>query len=168
MISNLNLQYIKRQHIEFSMDGEEHMAHLLADRGFLVYFSREHPYHGYDLMVYPNVTVEVKTSSFRKVNQNLSGYQFNLFKQAHSRRIAEDIVVLLCQRTCSEAIPFIIPGEIVAWKNAISLAVENPMLYRGKWSHYCNAFDRILLAGGKRFKQGRVTADFQFFMEAHA
>lgn len=152
---------------EFSLDGEAMAAQMLADKGFLVYFSREHPYHGYDLMVYPNVAVEVKTSSLRTVNQKAKGYQFNLFRVGHSKRIHEPIVMLLCLKSYEDVVPFIIPTEIVQHKNSLVIPTPDPLMYAKKWWLYRNAFDRIAQAGGVKFKQGRVTEDFKSFMEAH-
>lgn len=160
-----NLAHAIRQQQEFSRDGEELAAKILSDYGFRVFFNREHPYHGYDLMVYPNVAIEVKSSAGRMVNDKAQGFQFNLYRVGHSKRITEPITMLLCVSTYDNVVPFIIPTEIIAYKNCISISSANPLLYKKKWRHYLNAFDRIVLAGGKRFKKGWVTNDFAKFME---
>lgn len=164
MISGFKHQNIINRVWKNGLDGERYVAHLLAENGFLVYFNPEHPYHGYDLCVFPNIEVEVKTSTLRKINQRRSGYQFNLFRVGHSKRIHEPITILLCDTPGGEKIPFIIPSGIIAWKSAISISGNDPLRYSGKWSHYCKAFDRIRFAGGKRFIRGSVTDDFLEFM----
>lgn len=159
-------EYLRRLGLERGLEGERAAAHLLAAHGFVIYFSETHDYHGVDLLAYPNIPIEVKLSSYRKVNAKRWGYQFRI-ESWTSRPIHEPITILVCElpndRT-PQYIPFIFPSHVVNTKPTISLVAPTPTyITSNKYCFWQNKYDSLQAAGAFVFGVGVVTDDMETF-----
>lgn len=147
--------------------GEQETADLLARAGFVVFFARSHEWQQPDLILYPNVEIEVKSSTLRLINRFKQGYQFNLYRTGRKRRIHEPVTALLCQQV--PAVLALIPSDLILNHSAISIPAPrgDARLYSGKWSHFYNRFDVLTRAGAVRFAHGFVTNDREVFEHGH-
>jgi len=122
--------------------GEEIAATLLRSQGFDVYYNPNHRDDQPDIVVAGHITVEVKTSILRRVNDHCRGYAFCIHRVNVSLPISEDFVMLVCH-TPTQNRAFIIPRKSIAKCHSITIPNPDPCRYAGRWMRYLDLYELI-------------------------
>lgn len=132
--------------------GEEAVAHILWERGYLVEYG---PAGGPDLIIEGLVTVEVKTANLSgRTDRNAKRWQFSLTKlDGQHKPFEEDLLILRCltDKPCH----FVIPGILVQ-KGLVKIDITHPLpsIYQGKWSLFWEAWKVVDMVFCYRLGEG--------------
>lgn len=133
------------------LEYEQAAADFLRDEGYAVQFEYTHNILDSDLTVAPDIPVEVKGSSLRRLRHNKRGYGFLLHKVGRSRRIHEPVTILVC-RDGDRQIDyfFLIPTPILETLAYVEFRNEIPHQSTHRLTHYYRALDVLDAAGAHR------------------
>lgn len=114
---------------ERGLDFEEWCAKFLEAHGYAVRFRRDHEIWDPDLVVAPNIPIEVKGSSLRKLAHGKLGYGFVLHKANRSRPIHEPVVAFVCHDQHKHLAHYLfVPADLVRERHYIEFKNPDPRI----------------------------------------
>ena len=126
----------------FGRIGERWVVQQLRQRGYVAEWISKSS--DYDILLEGIARVEVKSAFVSPGSNGGKRWQFSL--RRHGLVVDEDLLFLLCYDDLDEA-PigvFIIPGKEIGMISKIDITHRDPYKYRGKWSHWRDAWLEVL------------------------
>ena len=137
------LAFAKRLN-ERGLDFEEWCANFLEAHGYAVRFVRQHEIWASDLVVEPEIPIEVNGSTRRNLSGGKQGYGFLLHKANRSRPIHEPVVALVCHDpTLNLAYYFFVPTGRLRDRHYLEFRHPEPSQAAGDLLEFYQSFGAL-------------------------
>lgn len=132
---------------------EQAGAEWLNAQGYVVEFNIDHNYLENDLTLAPDIAVEVKGSTLRKLTHGKYGYGFLLHKANRSKRIHEPVTLLDCYDQANRIhYFFIVPTPLLQNRNYLEFRDPIPHQWASPFAEYYKATHVLDALGAKKLE----------------